>query len=593
MTVEIGILFLLIAFMIYMMVTEKVSIDTLSLIIMTVLIISGFVSPSEGLAGFSNQATITILSLMILTAGLEQTGVITAIARRLKKLLIGQEWMIIVVIMIIVGTCSAFISTTAVVIVFIRILVKLSEKIPASLSRMLMPLSFAGILGGASTLIGTSTNLLVNSIAVESGLTAFGIFEFSKLGMVFFGAGLLYMLVCGIWLIPKRKKAKSGLVREYDLEGYFTELIISEDNKLINKKIDEIKIFKDEEIDLIEIRRGDNTIFPSGTNTLRPGDIILVKSSVEKLAELNNAFKFLPAADQPSMDDRRLESDEMTLCEVIVKHNSSMVGKRLDKISFKNEYDAIPLALKKSVNYFRFGLSELTIDAGDTILMEVRKINFQDLYNRPGLVVIEEHEELAYKSNKRYLASGIMASVILLAAFNVLPILQSALLGVVVMTITKCLDLRSTYKKIEWNVIFMIAGIIPLGTALQNTGASELIAHLFTDSFSNASPRIMVGALYLCTTLLSSVISNNATAILFAPIAISVGAQLGLDPRPLLLTVMFAANMSFMSPVGYQTNTLIYNIGDYKFKDFFMVGGILSIILWMLAIWLIPEFYFT
>ena len=591
MTIQIGLLFLLIAFMIYMMVTERVSIDTLSLIIMTVLIVSGFVTPEEGLAGFSNQATITILALMILTGGLEQTGVITTMARTLKKLLVGQEWMIITVIMIIVAMFSAVISTTAVVIVFMRILVKLTKEIPANLSRLLMPLSFAGIMGGACTLIGTSTNLLVNSIAVESNIEGFGVFEFAKIGGIFFGAGLLYMIVIGIWLIPKRKKDKSGLVKEYDLEGYFTELMVSEGTDLTDKKIKDIDFFKGEEIDLIEIRRGSNLIFPRASNSLKAGDIILVKSNVEKLAQLRNQYNLLPT-DQNSMDDERLKSSEMTLCEVIVKHNSKMVGKRLNKKSFKREYDAIPLALKKSVKYFRFGLNNLKIEAGDTILVEVSKNNFEEFYNRPGLVVIAGHEDLANNSNKKLLALGIMAGVILIAALNILPILESALIGVIAMTVTKCLELRATYKKIEWNVIIMIAGIIPLGTAMQNTGASDLIAQLFTDTLSNVSPRIMVGGLYLGTTLLSSVISNNATAILFAPIAISVGTQLNIDPRPLLLTVMFAANMSFMSPVGYQTNTLIYNVGDYKFKDFTLVGGMLSLLIWILAIWLIPEFYF-
>ncbi len=592
MTVEIGVLFVIILGMVIIMAWEKLPPDTLAVTIMVVLILGGFVTPSEGLAGMSNQATITILALMILTVGLETTGVITGLGRRLKKMLIGKEWKTLLFLMPIAGIFSAFISTTAIVIVFMRILIKLSKKLPTNLSRLLMPLSFAGILGGSCTLLGTSTNLLVGAIAKDAGLQEFGIFEFTQIGLCLFLVGILYMVLVGRHLIPKRKKGSEDLVEEYAIQGFFTEVKVSNNSDLIGKRVDETKLFKADEIDLIEIRRDEEALFPHEDNSIQAGDVLLIKGSIEKMAELRQKNDLTLLARQSHIDDDRMNTEDMTLCEVIIKPNSRLLGTSLKKVDIKREYNAIPLAVKKHLKYYTADFNELTIEPGDTLLMEVGRANFKYFYNRPEFVVLQEHEELAARSSKRYLAAIIVIVVILLAATNILPILQSSLAGCVAMFLTNCLDLQKAYRRVDWNVFFLLAGVIPLGTAMDNTGASQLIATTFLDIFGDVLPRILVAVLYLVTTLLSSVISNNATAILFAPIAISIALSLGLDPKPLLLTIMFAANMSFITPLGYQTNTLVFSAGHYRFSDFFKVGGILSLLIWILIIWLIPYFYF-
>ena len=578
--------------MVALMAMEKLPTDTLAVTVMVVLIIGGFVSPEEGIAGLSNPAVVTILCLMILSVGLETTGVINAIGKRLRKLLTGKEWKTLLVLLIIAGSFSALISTTAIVIVFMRILLKLSKKIPMNLSRFLMPLSFAGILGGSCTLLGTSTNLIVSAIAKENQLPEFGIFEFTPLGVVFFIAGLLYILFIGRFLIPNRRE-EQDLTEEYAIQNYLAEVRLEEESVFVGKRVDETPFFKDGEIDLIEINRpGTDSHFPSEVEMLQAGDILLIKGSLDKLAEIRRRNDLTLLSRQSRKDEKRLNTEEMTICEVIVKPNSRLLGKPLNKIDIKRDYDAIPLAVKKNRTYYRSGLEALTIEPGDTLLMEVGRANFKYFYNRPEFVVLQEHEDLAAKNEKRYLAAAIMVMVILIAALNLVPILVSALVGCVVMFLTGCLDLQKAYRRVDWNVFFLLAGVIPLGTAMDNTGASVWIANGFVELFGNISPRIMVAVLYLSTTLLSAVISNNATAILFAPIVISIAANMNIDPRPLLLTVMFAANMSFMSPIGYQTNTLVYGVGQYRFGDFFKVGGLLSLIIWVLASWLIPLFYF-
>ncbi|MBR9919521.1 MAG: SLC13 family permease [Bacteroidetes bacterium] len=593
MTLEIAILFALILGLIVVLALELIPPDTASLVLMVLLMVGGFVSPQEGLSGMSNQATVTVLALMILSVGLETTGVITSLGRRLRKLFDQQEWVIILTLMIIVGGFSAFISTTAVVIVFLRIIINLSKEIQTNLSKLLMPLSFAAILGGSCTLFGTSTNLLVSSIARENGIEAFGIFEFSKIGVIFWIGGILFMLFAGRHIIPARKKKEDSLINEYEIQDYLTEISIQPGSTLAGKKIGETSFFTDDEIDLIELKtREEKPHFPTETEILREGDVLLIKAGLETIAELrlDNEVKLLPR--KKIEDDDRLNTEDMILCEVVVQPNSRLLGKSLKKIPVRRDYNAIPLALRKNRKTYSRNFNKVRVESGDTLLMEVGKSNFRRFYNLPGFVVLQEHENLAPRTDKRWLAAGIMIAVILVASFQLLPILVSALAGCAIMFLTGCLKMQQAYQRVDWSVYFLLAGVIPLGIAMNNTGASQLIADTFVALFGAVSPRSLISVLFIFTAILSAVISNNATAVLLAPIAISIAGNLQLDPRPLLFTVMFAANASFMSPIGYQTNTLIYGPGNYSFFDFVKVGGFLTLLVWLLATLIIPYWYF-
>jgi len=593
MTLQIALLFLIILVMGIFMAMEKMPIDTLAVTVMVVLIIGGFVTPVEGISGMSNPAVVTILGLMILTVGLETTGVIAFIGKKLKKLLVGEEWKTLLTLLLIVGSFSALLSTTAIVIVFMGILLKLSKTLPMNLSRFLMPLSFAGILGGSCTLFGTSTNLIVSSIAANHGLPEFEIFEFTHIGIIFFIVGLAYIILVGRFMIPNRRMKEQDLTNKYAIQEYLAEIVVDKKSNFIGMQIDKTPFIKHEDLDLIEIKKpGGESRFPNYKDILQEGDVLLIKGSIEKLTEIRRRNNFTILYRKNKIDESRMNTDEMTICEVIVKPNSRLVGKTLKKVDIKRDYDAIPLAVKKNRRYYRAKLEALTIEAGDILLMEVGRSNFKRFQNLAEFYVLQEHEGLASKSGKRNLAAVIMGLVILLAAFNILTILVSTLLGCVAMFLTGCLDLQKAYRRVEWNVFFLLAGVIPLGIAMENTGASLWIANNFVNLFDTLSPNILVAVLYLATTLFSALISNNATAILFAPIVISIATTLNIDSRPLLLTVMFASNMSFMSPIGYQTNTLVYGVGQYRFMDFFKVGGLLSIIIWILASLLIPFFYF-
>ncbi len=594
MTLTIALLFGIILLLIVMLILEVFPSDTLAMTLMVVLIVGGFVSPQEGISGLSNQATVTVLALMILSVGLETTGVITSIGKRIRVLFERTEWVTILILMVIVGTCSAFISTTAVVIVFLRIMIKISQKMPANLAKILMPLSFAGIMGGSCTLLGTSTNLLVSSIAKDYKLEPFGVFEFTPIGICFFVAGLAYMVLIGRHLIPNRTPQNRGDDHPYAMEGYLTEVVIPPNSELIGKPIDETIFATDKELEFLEVKhRTQKSFVPNEVLVLQEDDLLLVKTTVEKIAELHqNKNVRLLSRQMGKQQSEESEGSETILCEVIVRPISRLVGKSLNRIAVKRDYNALPIAIKKHQLHYSSRLGHTRVESGDTVLMEISKVNLEQFYNLPDFVVLQEYEDLSAKSEKRYIAATIMIAVIVLAATNVLPIMVSALSGCVAMFLTGCMDLQKAYRRVDWSVFFLLAGVIPLGIAMDNTGASQLIAATFVEVLGEVSPRILVSILFIFTALLSGVISNNATAILIAPIAVSIGVSLNLDPRPLLFTVMFAASASFISPVGYQTNTLIYGPGAYKFMDFVKVGGGLMVLIWLLATLLIPMFYF-
>jgi len=590
MTVEILVLFVIILIMMVLMMTEKLSADTLSIIVMCTLIVGGFVSPEEGVSGLSNPAVVTVLCLMILTVGLESTGLINKIGNLLKNLLKGKEWKSMFILLLIVSVCSAMISTTAIVIVFMRILLRLSKKMPFKLARYLMPLSFVGIMGGASTLIGTSTNLIVSEMAKNDGLEPFGIFEITPLGIIITIIGITYLILVGRFMLPKTEP--NGLVKDYNIEEFLTEVSINEGSELIGKRLQETDIYKDDEVHILEIKNhNENFHAPMIGEVFQEGDELLIKSSVEKLAELRKGKNLTLLVSDSEFDDNRMMNEDRTICEIYIKPSSRLIGKRLDKISFKSDYDAIPLAVKTKNKYYQFKLGEIKINQGDVILLDVGKANFESLYNKLDFIVLQQHEDINMRQDKQYLAGAIMLGVIILATLNIFPIMVSALLGCVVMLITGCLKLKDAYRKLEWNVYFLLAGVLPLGIALDKTGASDLIAEQFTASFGSLSPQFLICVLYFTVTLFSSVISNNATAILFTPIAIAIAGKLAISPEPLLITIMFAANMSFITPLGYQTNTLVYGVGNYRFKDFMKVGGLLSLIIWIVASLLIPYLY--
>lgn len=570
--------------------TEKLSVDVVAIVVMVTLIASGIVSPEEGISGFSNKATVTVAAMFILSAGLFKTGAVNYLGTITSRLFKQNFWVGLISVMFAVAFFSAFINNTPVVAIFIPILLGVAKEIKASTSKLLMPMSFASMFGGVCTLIGTSTNILVNSIAEGQGQPAFSMFEIAPLGLVMFVVGTTYMLVIGIRLIPERR-AEGDLIESFHLHEYITEVVLLEESSSVGKQIKDAPLVKDIDISIIEIQRGDETIpLPAADVVLRAGDVLRVRCDLEKFKKIQQrqGVVFKP---EFQWRDEDIQSLDAKLVEGVIAPHSDFIGKTLKDLNFRGEFGATVLALRHRGVLMREKLSETKLDAGDALLLEVRKRRFNQLRQSPAFVIISEVQQERFRKRKIIPALLIIAGVIITASVGIMDIVASAVIGSVLLVLVGCIKMEEAYKAIEWRIIFLLAGVLALEAAMENSKAGELVSEQIIATVGVWGPIAMISAFYLMTFVLTEMMSNTATAALLTPVAIATANTLGLNPRPFLVAVMFAASASFMTPVGYQTNTLIYGPGQYRFADFLKVGTPLNILFWITATILIPYFW--
>ncbi len=600
MTLEIGIVLAVLFFAVVMFATERYPVDVVAIIAMSVLVVTGVITPAQGVSGFSNSATITVAFMFILSTALFKSGAVVSIGNKIARLFKYNFWIGIFVTMVTVGVISAFINNTPVVAIFIPILVGAAAQSKLSIAKMLMPLSFASMFGGVCTLIGTSTNILVSGIAADNGLEPFSMFEMSKMGLVFFGVGLLYMMLIGIRLIPDRG-VEEGLMKKFGMGDYLTEIVLLRNAPSVGKTIKESPLVNKLDIDILEVKKkGQTYIMPSGDLLLEEGDILKVRCNVEKIRTLKERegialksdakFKSLEELSDNKTDER------IVFVEAVIAPNSPFEGKSVKQLNFRQRYGATVLAIRHRGELMRDKVANTTLQAGDTLLVEVEKEHLPNLQRlelrgRNTFLIVTEVDLPKYRNDKMLTVVLTLVGVIMLASLNVLPIMMAAIIGSMFLVITRCITMEEAYLAIDWKVIFLLAGAISLGVALDTSGAATLISTFLIGMVGSLGPIAIVSVLYILTSLLTESMSNNASAVLLAPIAIATSVALEVDARPLLMAIAFAASSSFMTPVGYQTNTMIYGVGNYKFSDFLRVGAPLNLIFWILATFLIPYFF--
>lgn len=570
--------------------TERLPVDLVALSVLSALLASGILTPEQAISGFSNTATVTVAAMFVLSAGLARTGVVSLLGQRLAA--VGRLGLLptLIVLMVLIGVVSAFINNTAAVAIFLPIVLGLAKDTGISPSKLLIPLSFASMFGGVCTLIGTSTNILVSSIAEQHGLAPFGMFELSPLGVVLFVAGALYLLTFGVRIIPDRR-AGVGLTQSYGMGDYLTEILVLPESPAVGRPLRESPLVRDLDLDVLEIHRDGRPLTTPGAGTvLEAGDLLRVRCDIEKIrrAERQEGIVLKSGLKWREED---LHSSEAALLEVVVAPGSALEGKTLKESGFRQTYGGTALAIRQRGELMRERLGSTRMRSGDVLLVEVRRDRIEALKRIPDFVIVSEIGLDEPRRGKLLLALAIVAGVVAAATLDLLPIVGSAILGSVLLVLTRCLTLDEAYQAIEWRVIFLLGGILPLGIALETTGAAGLLSSLLVETIGIWGPVAMVSAFYLLTSLLTEAMSNNATAALLAPIAISAAASLGVDPRPFLVAVTFAASASFMTPVGYQTNTLIYGPGHYRFTDFLRVGTPLNFLFWLIATLLIPRLW--
>ena len=567
-------------------VSEKFPLDIVAMLGLGVLLVLGLVTLQEGLSGFSNPATLTVACMFVLGAGLQKTGA-TAVVGQLMVRFSRNHYTALVVIMVTVTIMSAFVNNTAAVAVFIPLVTILADRRRISASKLLIPLSYASQFGGVCTLIGTSTNLLVSSISEQAGLGSFSMFEFTRMGLILFVAGVAYFLVFGRWLLPDRQRRE--LAATYHLGDYVTELRVRGNSPLVGKSVLESKLGEDHDITVLRVLDAGEEGWAPLRRVIQPDDVLLVHCSLPDLIRLRGTMGLRIDADF-TLRDESLQTEDLRLVQALVAPGSALIGSTLKDRDFRNRYKALVLAMRRKGETINDKLSSVKLNMGDSLLIQAHEASIRDLRRSSDFIVLDEVPGTALR-DKAPLVIGILLAVVGLAAFDVLPILVSALVGCVALVMTRVLRPEEVYQAINWQVIFLLAGVLPLGIAMHTSGAAGFMAEHAVGWVGDLGPVAVLAAIYLLAALMTETMSNAAAAVLLAPIAISTAEQIGVDPRPLLMAITFAASTGFSTPVGYQTNTMIYVPGGYRYTDFLRAGMPLNILFCILSVIFIPRLW--
>ncbi|MEO1378155.1 MAG: SLC13 family permease [Cyanobacteria bacterium J06635_10] len=563
---------------------EWFPVDITAIGVMVLLMALGLVTPEEGISGFGNSATITVMAMFILSAGISRTGAIAAVNDLLLKWGGKHLTKQILAIGIITGPISALINNTAVVAVFLPVVEDWCKKQGISPSKLLMPLSFVTILGGMLTTIGTSTNVLASGLSEKLGYGAFSLFQFTELGLIIFTVGLAYLTFIAPRLLPNRKiRSNNTVTQDYDLKDYVSEIVVAPSSNLVGQTLRQSKLQRKFDLDVLEIIRNDNHFpQPFADKLLQGGDILMVRGGKECLLKVKDerGIEFLPDIQFGDKSwEKNLSSGEESIAEVLILSNSNLIGSTLKDIRFRQRYNATVLAIRRGEELVRERLGKVKLRFGDVLLLQGPNQSFLGLQTSRDLLFIGDRDLETLRREKAGIAVGIGLGVVLAAAFGILPILVSALLGVLLMVLTGCLKPGEVYQAVRWDIIFLLAGLIPLGIAMDKSGTTQWLAQNLVAIGGNLSGYWLLTFFYLVTVLITEILSNNASVVLLLPVAVEVAKSLSFNPMAFILVVTFAASSSFMTPIGYQTNTMVYSPGGYKFIDFARVGAPLSLLM--------------
>ena len=571
-------------------VSEKLPMDVVAMLVLASLLVLGIVSPSEALSGFSNEATITVAAMFVLSAGLAHTGALHWLGHLFAR--VRWRWLFLLLLMIVVGLISAFINNTAAVAVFLPMVLAATASNGHSPSQVLIPMSYAAQMGGVCTLIGTSTNLLVNSLAKDLGHPGFGLFDFTPLGLVMMGIGFVYMMLARRWLLPHHPP--TPLTETYQLGKYITELRLLAGSPLIGKTVAKGEFPQRYSIDVLELIRDQEKMWSPRNEELREGDVLLVRGEWNRLVALKEAAKLEVRPEfhlsDSDLSDKDGEQAHM-LVEVMVAPGARTAGHTLDDLDIRHAHNATVLAVHRRGEVLRERLRDLSLNVGDVLLLLTPRDGLESLRANERLIVLNEREESKQPKGRALLAVAIVAVAVAIAGFGLLPIVAAAILGGIALVVTRCIGNEQAYQAVDWRVIVLLAGVLPLGIAMQKSGLAQGLADVAVLTVGGFGPLAMLAAVYLLTAVLTEIMSNNAAAVLITPIAFSAALSIGVSPTPFLVAVLFAASTSFSTPVGYQTNLMVYNAGNYRFKDFMRMGIPLNLLFWAVAVYLIPTFF--
>lgn len=586
MTLEIGILLTLIGVALIFFSFEWIPPDVVGLGLLLTLILSGLLPYKQAFAGFGSDTVIMILSLLIMTAAMLKAGVVDLVGRGILRYVGNRTSLLLPGIMCIVALLSSFISNTAAAAFFIPVAMGIAAKLGVSPSRYLMPVAFASILSSSVSLISTSTNLVISGLMTNAGLAPMGMFELAPVGIPILLTGLAYMLFIGRRWIPERAQTGS-LLEGFGIRSYLTEVLVLPKSPLIGKTLEQSGLGRDLDLTVLSIVRQKRKYQPSGEMFIEAGDVLLVEGARAEVLKVKDTAGIEIRADV-KLSDPNLRTEDSVLVEAIVVPNSPLIGRTLRGVQFRERYGLQVLGLNRHGQNVLNKLSRITLRAGDVLLIQGNKVKVSALEDDRAFNILGAIQEKRPDRNRALRTGIIFVASLTLATFNVLPLAVATLLGAFAVFATKCITPADAYREVEWRAIILIACMLGLGEAMSSTGTAKYLATLLTNSFNGLNPLWLLAGFFLLTVALTQPMSNQAAAAVILPIAVATAVQLDLNPRTFAMMIAVAASCSYLTPLE-PACLMVYGPGRYKFSDFFRVGAPLVIILFLLAMWLVPK----
>lgn len=582
---EIALVLTLLVIAVVLFATEALSIELVTLIMLIILASTRIISAEEAFDGFSSDFIIIIASIFILSAALQETGILDFVVVRLVRLARQSNNLMLFMVMLISGVVSAFMNNTTVTAMFVTPLVGLSKRINQSTSKILMPLAFASILGGTCTLIGTSTNVAVSGYIAKEGLPPIGLFEITGIGVAIFAVGLLYMMTIGQRLLPSHHDQQ--LAEEYKLQKYLTEILVNPDSPLIGQLVFASDLTS-LNFRMLNIIRGKDNFLPDFRTRIRANDILLVEGDLDNLIKVKETKGIQIMADAILSKD--LVTDNIRLGEMLVIRNSNLIGRTVKEVEFLRRYGLVVIAISRHGENLRTKIGSIQLQLGDLLLVQGSAHSFEQLRQSNNLALLDEFQPILFKKRKGIVAIACFLIAIVAGSMNLLPLSIAFLLAAVCSILFRCISTDKAYAAIDWRLLILIGGMTAFGTAMENSGAADFLAEGIVNMMGSFGKLAVLAGFVILTVLLTQPMSNAAAALVIVPVALRTAAELNADPRAFAIAIMLAASVSLVTPFE-PACILVYSPGKYHFWDFIKVGFPLTLLLIVVIMILVPVFW--
>jgi di/tricarboxylate transporter len=590
MTFEIGFVLVLILVAITLFATEKLRVDVIAILVLLTLALSGVVTTEQAFSGFASPAVITVWAVYIVSAGLFKTGVADIIGRQIAKVAGHSEPRLVAIIMLTCGTMSAFMNNIGAVAILLPAVMGIARQAKIPVSRLLIPLAFSSLMGGNMTLIGTPPNVLAASMLTERGLPSFAFFDYTPTGIIIFLVGVVYFVVLGRHLLPKRDSLDK--VSLSNLREYISEVRIPVESALAGKTLSQSQLGALYDLSVLSILRSDKVkVVPIPDILLRPDDLLIIEGTIENLLKAKEELGLLIESERKLDIEEGLDDNDSHIFEATISPRASVVGRTLREILFRDQYGFTALAIWRQNEVITDRLRDVRLKFGDTLLLQGSRRRIGPLQDSGDFLVLEPIDVEERRTGKMYIALGVAALVLLLATLGGFSIATAMLIGAIGMVLTGCLTMDEAYQSIVWRSVFLIAGMLPLGIAMQNTGTARFLAEQIVSVMGSFGPLAVLAGIMIFAGLITEPMSNAAATVLMVPISIDIALGMGASPQAFVLATVIGASTSFLTPVGHQANVLVMGPGGYRFFDYTRVGIWLNIIIITISLLIIPIFW--